>query len=105
MVLPGAMPDENDLDVGQTTLRVVCGFAFRYSQPPQTCHKTSLTYKVLFSEESCRSAAPRLMKIFPLNKGGGAKRQRSRSARGFSGRPSQTRHDNPVKAAPSFPLC
>ncbi len=40
----------------------------------------------------------------PPNKGGGAKRQRSRSARGLSGRPSQTRYDNPLKAAPSFPL-
>jgi len=40
-----------------------------------------------------------LDEVFPLNKGGGAKRRWSRSARGLSGWPSQTCDDNPLKAS------
>ena len=47
---------------------------------------------------SCRVAAARLMKIFPLNKGGGAKRP------GVVRSVSLTGHDNPLKASPFPPF-
>ena len=40
----------------------------------------------------------RFDEIFPLNKGGGAKRRWSRSARGLSGHTLKAVHDNPLKA-------
>jgi len=59
---------------------------------------------------SCRAAAPRLMKTFPLVKGA------AQSAKGLSDRLSQTHQDNPLKARDRvkssqdftfafFPLC
>ena len=65
----------------------------------------------LFLSGGTRAAAalPRSTKIFPLNKGGGAK-AKSRSSRGreapkgLSVWRSKTRPDNPLKASPSFPL-
>ena len=47
---------------------------------------------------SCRVAAARLMKIFPLNKGGGAKRP------GVVRSVLLTGHDNPLKASPFPPF-
>ena len=56
-----------------------------------------LSLKILrsYEEGAALIVVARVLRKFPLNKGGSAERQWSRSARGLSVRLSRTHHDNP----------